>query len=66
MFLKASLVLTSFTDTVLGSGKTPDYLLLGNMVYTVSASVFLTQSFLSCDDNKHHIHFVVFVFVFYH
>ena len=26
----------SLTDTVFGNGKTPDYLLLGNMVYTVS------------------------------
>uniref|UniRef100_A0A4W6FKR8 Phospholipid-transporting ATPase n=1 Tax=Lates calcarifer TaxID=8187 RepID=A0A4W6FKR8_LATCA len=32
-------------DTVFGSGKTPDYLLLGNMVYTVSAQIFLTGSF---------------------
>uniref|UniRef100_A0AAQ4RE52 Phospholipid-transporting ATPase n=1 Tax=Gasterosteus aculeatus aculeatus TaxID=481459 RepID=A0AAQ4RE52_GASAC len=29
-------------DTVFGNGRTPDYLLLGNMVYTVSAPIFLT------------------------
>uniref|UniRef100_A0A3Q3VS05 Phospholipid-transporting ATPase n=1 Tax=Mola mola TaxID=94237 RepID=A0A3Q3VS05_MOLML len=29
-------------DTVFGNGRTPDYLLLGNMVYTVSAPVSLT------------------------
>lgn len=29
-------MLILLTDTVFGSGKTPDYLLLGNMVYTVS------------------------------
>uniref|UniRef100_A0A8C2ZZ28 Phospholipid-transporting ATPase n=1 Tax=Cyclopterus lumpus TaxID=8103 RepID=A0A8C2ZZ28_CYCLU len=32
-------------DTVFGNGRTPDYLLLGNMVYTVSAPIFLTASF---------------------
>uniref|UniRef100_A0AAQ5YL94 Phospholipid-transporting ATPase n=1 Tax=Amphiprion ocellaris TaxID=80972 RepID=A0AAQ5YL94_AMPOC len=32
-------------DTVFGNGRTPDYLLLGNMVYTVSAPIFLTGSF---------------------
>uniref|UniRef100_A0A3Q1EA99 Phospholipid-transporting ATPase n=1 Tax=Acanthochromis polyacanthus TaxID=80966 RepID=A0A3Q1EA99_9TELE len=32
-------------DTVFGNGRTPDYLLLGNMVYTVSAPIFLTDSF---------------------
>uniref|UniRef100_A0A667WYK5 Phospholipid-transporting ATPase n=1 Tax=Myripristis murdjan TaxID=586833 RepID=A0A667WYK5_9TELE len=32
-------------DTVFGNGKTPDYLLLGNMVYTVSSPVFLRHSF---------------------
>uniref|UniRef100_A0A8C4EGT7 Phospholipid-transporting ATPase n=1 Tax=Dicentrarchus labrax TaxID=13489 RepID=A0A8C4EGT7_DICLA len=31
-------------DTVFGNGRTPDYLLLGNMVYTVSAPIFLTVS----------------------
>ena len=31
------LSLILFTDTVFGNGRTPDYLLLGNMVYTVSA-----------------------------
>lgn len=37
------------TDTVFGNGRTPDYLLLGNMVYTVSAPIFLTVSVvLSC------------------
>lgn len=34
--LKAFMLIL-FTDTVFGNGKTPDYLLLGNMVYTVSA-----------------------------
>lgn len=29
-------MLILLTDTVFGNGKTPDYLLLGNMVYTVS------------------------------
>uniref|UniRef100_A0A3Q3MLQ5 Phospholipid-transporting ATPase n=1 Tax=Mastacembelus armatus TaxID=205130 RepID=A0A3Q3MLQ5_9TELE len=32
-------------DTVFGNGRTPDYLLLGNMVYTVSTPVFLTGNF---------------------
>uniref|UniRef100_A0AAX7T955 Phospholipid-transporting ATPase n=1 Tax=Astatotilapia calliptera TaxID=8154 RepID=A0AAX7T955_ASTCA len=32
-------------DTVFGNGRTPDYLLLGNMVYTVSAPVFFPGSF---------------------
>lgn len=35
-------MLIPFTDTVFGNGRTPDYLLLGNMVYTVSAPIFLT------------------------
>lgn len=37
-------MLIPFTDTVFGNGRTPDYLLLGNMVYTVSAPIFLTVS----------------------
>uniref|UniRef100_A0A8D3D1T7 Phospholipid-transporting ATPase n=1 Tax=Scophthalmus maximus TaxID=52904 RepID=A0A8D3D1T7_SCOMX len=32
-------------DTVFGNGRTPDYLLLGNMVYTVSAPISLAGSF---------------------
>uniref|UniRef100_A0A3Q4MQ35 Phospholipid-transporting ATPase n=1 Tax=Neolamprologus brichardi TaxID=32507 RepID=A0A3Q4MQ35_NEOBR len=35
-------------DTVFGNGRTPDYLLLGNMVYTVSAPVFFLAVFLLC------------------
>lgn len=37
-------MLTLLTDTVFGNGKTPDYLLLGNMVYTVSVELFFGAS----------------------
>ena len=34
--MEVVLLFIHFVDTVFGNGKTPDYLLLGNMVYTVS------------------------------